>query len=128
MVIHKHFDIDIDMVLLKNINIDIEIHENIDIVLQNINLDKILYRLALGKSNRAFATWHLPRYMNSSRSCNCSELTPARKRRGLGWGNALNRLLQKRLLETRTTLCALNCLSSSVTRVTSVNSWSNHSC
>ena len=50
-------DIDIDMVILENIDIDIDIDEeilkNIDIdigkaILQNIDIDKILYRFEFG--------------------------------------------------------------------------------
>ena len=55
-------DIDIDMVILENIDIDIDIDmdflEYIDIdidkgILQNIDIDKISYRLEFGISNRA---------------------------------------------------------------------------
>ena len=53
-------DIDINMVILENIDIDIDIDmdflEYIDIdkgILQNIDIDKIFYRLEFGISNRA---------------------------------------------------------------------------
>ena len=54
----KNIDIDIDMVILENIDIDIDMDflENIEIdkgILQNIDIDKILYRLEFGISNRA---------------------------------------------------------------------------
>ena len=58
----KNIDIDIDMVILENIDIDIDMDflEYIDIdididkgILQNIDIDKILYRLEFGISNRA---------------------------------------------------------------------------
>ena len=55
-------DIDIDKDNLKNIDIDIDIDmailENIDIlkgILQNIDIDKISYRLGFGISNTATA-------------------------------------------------------------------------
>ena len=52
-----NINIDIDMVLLENIDIDIDIEflENIDIykgICQNIDIDKILYQLEFGISNR----------------------------------------------------------------------------
>ena len=53
-------DIDIDMVILENIDIEIDIDmvflENTDIdkgILKNIDIDKMLYRLEFGISNRA---------------------------------------------------------------------------
>ena len=50
IVILKNFDIDIDKDILENYDIDKEILNNIDI---NKILWKILYRLEFGTSNRA---------------------------------------------------------------------------
>ena len=52
-----YINIDIDMVILENINMDFL--ENIHIekgILQNIDIDKILYQLEFGISNRATHT------------------------------------------------------------------------
>ena len=52
MVILENIDIDIDMDFLEYIDIDIAI--DIDKgILQNIDIDKISYRLGFGISNRA---------------------------------------------------------------------------
>ena len=56
IVILKNFDIDIDKDILENYDIDKEILNNIDInknTLTNIDINKILYRLEFGTSNRA---------------------------------------------------------------------------
>ena len=41
------------MVILENIDIDMDIHENIDIDKGYIDIDKILYRFEFGISNNA---------------------------------------------------------------------------
>ena len=58
MVILENIDIDIDMNLLETIDIDSDMDflENIDIdkgICQNIDIDKILYRLEFGILNGA---------------------------------------------------------------------------
>ena len=52
MIILENIDIDIDMDFLENIDIDVDINEGI---LQNIDINKISYRLEFGISNSAMS-------------------------------------------------------------------------